>query len=112
MAISRYRRVQALQDKFAFKLDKKTKKKINLTFYDKVTMQTISNTAFGDMQIEEVTFKATDTLMGLAQRYYESPSYWWVIALINNVGSETDIELGQTLVILKPLEVLLPELGL
>lgn len=112
MPISRYRRSQVLQDKFAFKLDKKTKKKLNLTFFDKISMTSIDNNAFADMTLEEVIFKDTDTLMGLAQRYYGSPSYWWVIALVNNVGSERDIALGQTLVILKPLEVLLPELGL
>jgi len=50
--------------------------------------------------------------MGLSQKFYGDPSYWWVIALINNVGCEADIENGQQMVVLQPLDVVINELGL
>ena len=112
MAISRYRKLLPQQGKFLYKIDKITKKKKNIVFYNSLNMKNMSDESFEFLEIEEATFAATDTLMGLSQRFYNDPSYWWVIALINNVGSERDIEVGQTIVILKPLTTLLPELGL
>lgn len=110
MAISRYRQVEAFEGKFPYKLDKKTKKKKSLIFYQKMFLN--SKATFGDLLIEKIAFSDTDTLMGLSQKFYGSPSYWWVICLINNVGSEQDITVGQNLVILKPLEIFLERLGI
>ena len=112
MATSRYRKTAVLQDQFSYKLNPVTKKKPTLTFYNSLKFQALENTAFDSLQITEVVYKNTDTLMGLSQKHYGDPAYWWVIALINNVGSERDIILGQSLVVLTPLSTLLPEYDL
>jgi nucleoid-associated protein YgaU len=112
MAVSRYRKSLPLQGKFLYKINKKTKKKKNIVFYNSLSFEPITDDNLDSLEVEEITFKPTDTLMGLSQKFYNDPSYWWVIAMINNVGSERDIEPGQTLAILTPLSTLLPELGL
>ena len=112
MAISRYRKTTILQDQFSYKLNPVTKKKPNLTFYNSLKFQALDDDSFDELQVTEVVFKSTDTLMGLAEKHYGDPAYWWVIALINDVGSERDITLGQSLVMLSPLSTLLPEYDL
>jgi nucleoid-associated protein YgaU len=112
MARSRYNNKSVDTRKFLFKLDKKTKRKKNITFYNTINFEALTDEGLDELEIEEINFAATDTLMGLAQKFYGDPSYWWVIALINNVGSEADITLGQQLVVFSPLSALLPELGL
>tara|TARA_R110000824_G_scaffold102439_3_gene242870 strand:+ start:2981 stop:3319 length:339 start_codon:yes stop_codon:yes gene_type:complete len=112
MATSRYRKTPIERNSFLFKLNSVTKKKIDLTYYASLKYRNLSDESLQDLEIQEVTFAATDTLMGLAQKFYDSPSYWWVIALLNNIGSEADIPVGQQLVIATPLSALLPELDL
>ena len=112
MAISRYRKNEVLLEKFLYKIDKKTKKKKNIVFYNSTKYKNLTDKALAELETIEIAFLPTDTLMGLSQKYYNNPAYWWIIALINNVGSERDLTAGQSLVILKPLETLLTELEL
>lgn len=112
MSDSRYRRVEPKEGQFLFKLNPQTKRKKILDFYPSLNFDHVSDEALGDMKMVEFPFKATDTLMGLAQTYYEDPGYWWVIALINGVGCEQEIAVGQSLIVLTPLTALMPELGL
>jgi len=112
MAISRYRNLDALVNKFSYKLNSITKKKKTLVYYNSLKFAALEDDGFEFLVMTEVVFKSSDTLMGLAQKHYGDAAYWWVIALINDVGSERDIELGQSLVILEPLSVLLPEYNL
>ena len=112
MATSRYRKSQPLEGKFIFKMNQRTKRKKNVVYYNSMRFTNLSDASLGELEIQQITFKKSDTLMGLAQRYYDSPSYWWVIALINNIGSEADIAVGQQLTIAAPLSALLPELNL
>ena len=112
MAISRYRKVAALEGTFSYKLNPITKKRRNLIFYNSLKMRALNDDSFEDLEVIDVAFKSTDTLMGLAQTFFGEPSYWWVIALINNVGSERDIAIGQSLVILTPVSSLLAEYDL
>jgi len=109
MTISRYRKGVLRSGKFLYKIDQITKKKKKVLYFDSVKFRALSDDSFDELEVVEVAFKSSDTLMGLAQKHYGDAAYWWVIALINNVGSERDIALGQTLVILQPLDTLLPE---
>ena len=112
MADSRYQNLDPVYGEFLYKLDPDTKRKKILRFYPDLQYHNLSEEALDGIELTEVPFKATDTLMGLSQKYYDDPAYWWVIALVNNVGCEQDILLGQTIVILRPLTTVLPELGL
>ena len=112
MARSRYENLDLEQGQFLFKLDKKTKKKKNITYFNSLKYKALDSESLAELTVEQISFAETATLMGLAQKNYDDPSYWWVIALLNNVGSEMDIALGQELVILTPLTALLPELEL
>ncbi len=51
-------------------------------------------------------------LDGAFSKYYQDPAYWWLIAIINNIGSEADLEEGNNIVIVTPAETLIGELGL
>lgn len=48
-----------------------------------------------------------DKYYKLAIKHYGSADYWWVIAMFNKTPSETMIELGQTIYIPKPIQVIL-----
>ena len=112
MAISRYRNTESLRGKVSFKLDKKTKRPLELVFFDGQKLRTLDADSFSELDVFQVAYSRTDTLMGLAQKYYQDPSYWWVIALINNIGSEADLKEGSNVTILTPVDTLIAELGL
>lgn len=112
MARSRYENSSLQRGQFLFKIDNITKKKKNLIFYNSLKLKALSEESLEEFDIEQINFAETDTLMGLSQKFYDDPSYWWVIALLNDVGSEADIAVGQELTILLPITALLPELEL
>jgi|DEB0MinimDraft_4_1074332.scaffolds.fasta_scaffold61095_2 hypothetical protein len=112
MAISRYRNTESLRGKVSFKLDKKTRRPLELVFLDGQKYNTLSQEALSELNFFQIAYKRTDTLMGLAQRYYQDPSYWWLIAVVNNIGSEADLEEGNNITIITPADTLIGELGL
>ena len=46
----------------------------------------------------------------LAAEHYGNPKYWWVIAWYNQRPTENMLNLGNTIIIPKPLEVVLESL--
>lgn len=50
---------------------------------------------------------ATDTLYNLANDYYGSPEYWWVIAWYNKKASEAEFKVGDQFYVPLPLESVL-----
>jgi hypothetical protein len=50
------------------------------------------------------TWKSTDKLYNLANEYYGSPTYWWVIAWYNQKASASEFYLGEIFLIPLPLE--------
>lgn len=112
MAISRYRNTEALRSKFSYKLEKKTRRPIEVTFFDGQKFTDLSDVALDELTVFEVVYKKTDTLMALSQKYYGDPAYWWVIAFVNNVGSEVDLVEGQTISLFNPVELFISEVGL
>lgn len=58
-----------------------------------------------DAHLQEHVYKATDTLSGLAHRFYGDWRLWRLIANRNNIIDVRNIPVGATLLIpLKPLE--------
>jgi hypothetical protein len=112
MAISRYRNTESLRGKLSFKLDKKTRRPLELVFLDGQKYHTLSPEALDEIEVIQFAYKRTDTLMGLAQKYYQDASYWWVIALINNIGSEADLQEGNNITIITPVDTFISEIGL
>ena len=64
------------------------------------------------MEIINHTWKYGSRLYKLANDYYGSPSYWWVMAWFNKIGSENDISFGNSIMIPKPLDYVLLTYGL
>ena len=112
MAISRFRNTFPVAAKFPYRLNSRTNKPLDLTFFESLKFDTISSEVLEDLQYVEVAFNVGNTLAMLSSKLYGTPSYWWLIALVNNVSSDHDIAMGQTLVVLFPPEVVIREFGL
>ena len=52
-------------------------------------------------------WKSGDRYYKLAVEHYGNPSYWWVIAYYNNKPTEASVSLGDTIIIPKPLNILI-----
>jgi len=48
----------------------------------------------------------------LANKYYNDPQYWWIIAWFNMAPLETDMKPGDAVIIPTPLESILSNFGL
>ena len=57
------------------------------------------------------TWRQGDHYYKLANEYYNSPTYWWVIAHFNQKPLESDIEFGDVIRIPTPLELVLSYIG-
>jgi hypothetical protein len=55
-------------------------------------------------------WKLGDRYWKLAAEHYGNPKYWWVIAWYNQRPTENMLNLGNTIIIPKPLEVVLESL--
>lgn len=52
-------------------------------------------------------WKSGDRYYKLAYYHYGNPSYWWLIALFNNKPTEASVSIGDTIMIPKPLSLLI-----
>ena len=50
---------------------------------------------------------ATDKLYNVANKYYGSPEYWWVIAWYNKKASEAEFKVGDQFYVPLPLDAVL-----
>jgi len=57
--------------------------------------------------LEKYTWKSTDRFYKLSEEYYGDSVYWWIIAYFNNVPIESDVKIGQKIIIPLPLERIL-----
>jgi len=53
------------------------------------------------------TWKSGDRYYKLASMHYGNPAYWWIIAYYNNKPTEASISIGDTIIIPKPLSILI-----
>lgn len=51
-----------------------------------------------------LVWKATDTLYNIANQYYGSPEYWWVVAWYNQRSSEPEFKVGDIYYVPLPIE--------
>jgi len=59
----------------------------------------------------KVVWKQGDRFWKLSSEHYGSPNYWWVIAWYNQKPTEASLELGDTLLIPRPLDKVLEMAG-
>ena len=60
-----------------------------------------------DVMLNNHTWEPSDRYYKLAHTYYNDPTYWWIIALFNNKPLETDVNIGDTIIIRTPLSSIL-----
>ena len=65
-----------------------------------------------ELQIVEHVWKQGDKLYNLAARYYNEPSYWWVICKFNKKPTESHFLIGQTIYIPLNLQKALVQMGM
>lgn len=65
-----------------------------------------------NMGINTEIWKYGSRLYKYAQIYYGDPSYWWVIAWYNKIGTENELNFGDPIQIPGPLEYVLTTYGL
>lgn len=114
MALSRYKDLEIVRN-----VDEDYKTVFSSRFpYNGIAQYSTNNLKYptlkeiGSMQIQEKTWGYGDKLYKLANKYYGSPSYWWVIAWFNKLGSESELSFGQTIQIPTPLDYVLTTYGL
>jgi len=108
MAISRYRRVQTLQnnaDEYSEILEDRGVKHIHHFSFNK--FKSIKLKDVPSLQMEVHIWAASDRYYKLADQYYGDSTYWWVIALFNNKPLESDVLLGHRILIPMPLEMII-----
>ena len=63
------------------------------------------------LTVEKEIWKVGTRFFKLAHKYYEDPSFWWVIAWFNQKPLEADFENGDTVMIPTPLNRILSFYG-
>lgn len=76
--------------------------------FEKLKILKVSDVA--GINIARHTWQSSDRFFKLAARYYNDPSYWWIIAYFNNAPLETDLKVGDNVFIPLPLEYILAAL--
>jgi hypothetical protein len=59
---------------------------------------------FDKLILERHLWKSEDAYWKLAQKHYNDPSYWWVIAYINKTPVDSQLSPGDIIEIPKPLD--------
>lgn len=62
--------------------------------------------------IQFETWATGQRLYKLANKYYGDPQYWWIISFFNKKPTEQHFNIGDTIQIPLPLNMLLDDLGL
>jgi len=109
MSISRYRysRAQLFAPLEYYDLLTKRDKMSGLVMYGSTEFKDMKVRDVMDVTIDTHTWRASDRFYKLAYQYYGDATYWWVIALYNNKPLESDIQLGETILIPTPLETII-----
>lgn len=64
------------------------------------------------MKVQTETWGYGSRLYKYAYAYYGDPSYWWVIAWYNKIGTENELTFGNVIEIPQPLDYVLTTYGL
>ena len=113
MAINRYRNVKLVNNQNIEYNDIISRRGANfITHYSFDKFKELKLKDVPDLHYYTHMWTTGDRLFKLAHRYYGDALYWWIIAYFNNKPLETDISLGETILIPTPLEVLLSAMEL
>tara|TARA_R110000824_G_scaffold134691_2_gene297693 strand:+ start:1189 stop:1530 length:342 start_codon:yes stop_codon:yes gene_type:complete len=111
MAISRYRKQKVVSNgliQYKEMLDNRDVKSINHYSFEK--FKTLKLRDIPNVTFETYIWSSSDRFYKLAYRYYGDTQYWWIIALFNNTPLESDVKLGQKLLIPTPVEIIISAL--
>lgn len=112
MPVSRYINSNiSLVDSNEYKEILKNRSINNAVIYKFEKLKELRLEDLGGILLETHIWNPSDRFFKLSNTYYGSPVYWWVIAYFNNVPLETDVKVGQKLLIPIPLEKILEALG-
>ena len=75
------------------------------------TLREPSSEEIMDLHYVYRTWTLGDSFWKYATEFYGSPQYWWVIASINKVSSESAIKIGDTIAIPQDLATALQVVG-
>lgn len=82
-----------------------------VTHYSFEKLKSLKVDDIRNIDIIRHTWQSNDRFFKLSATYYNDPSYWWIIAYFNNKPLETDVEVGEVLLIPSPLPYILSALG-
>jgi nucleoid-associated protein YgaU len=109
MAISRYKKINIVKNN-----DADYKKVFNTRFGTNGLVQTTTTTfrTPSEDEILNIAYAAENWTLGqrlykLAYKHYGNSSYWWLIALFNNISTEAELQFGQVIKVPIPLDVVL-----
>ena len=77
---------------------------VKINQYNTQRLNYPSDEQLQDIDIIQHVWSSNDKLWRLSERYYDDPSYWWVIAFFNKKPCELDIESGEVILIPQPLD--------
>ena len=86
-------------------LDKRFVNKIE--HYNTPILRYPTDEEIGELDFEEVVWSVGSSYTKLAYDYYGSPQLWWVIAWFNKKPMDTEVKLGDLIMIPLPIEKIL-----
>ena len=112
MPVSRYKENKILQNNAVEYKDAFINRGVTqITHYSFEKLKALKVEDIRNIDVVRHTWQSGDRYFKLAARYYNDPSYWWIIAYFNNKPLETDVSVGDTLLIPVPLSYILSALG-
>jgi nucleoid-associated protein YgaU len=112
MSFSRYR-TQKLVSTSTVEYQKilENRNTTNISHYSFDKFKALKLANIPSVVFETYIWSSSDRFYKLAHKYYGDPQLWWIIAFFNNTPLESDVKLGQKLLIPTPLEVVISALG-
>ena len=83
----------------------------HITHYGTPDLKDLTIEDISTLEIINITWKTGDKLYKLAERYYNDPKLWWVIAQFNQKPTDSHYSLGDVVYIPLPLEKVLTLYG-
>ena len=79
----------------------------SISHYSFRKFKTIKVKDLSQVTVLNHTWESQDRYFKLSNQYYGDPTYWWIIAYFNNAPLESDLKVGQVILIPVPLEYIL-----
>jgi hypothetical protein len=76
----------------------------NIVYYSTPDIKKMNMDDLAYLDLDMHIWSLGDRYFKLASNYYGNPSYWWIIALVNDAPTEAHLEIGQIVHIPRNLE--------